>query len=414
MTGIPSNAVYRCLDSTFTAQEDTFPVRVIERQPKKDHDLGRFLSFAHRVIADGNLILIDRPSLLPPDVLVTMSRLGPGVLIDSIGRCSGISPSTAFPNHRAQQFPIILGPHEAIRLVYAATITADQPSVVIYRALLPVSDFSAYRHLWDNDDDNEPPDVVIVRSMWDTETLSAFGAGQSLGQWHNKCFLHGDTHLGNFYSQGLQPALAGDLDNSRVLVRPPTAEECATDLLGFLATAKPRQWRAFRCGYYFQRRRDGLKVIALIQLGRSEYLHALGRGWTIELRDDGWGSNIGTDDAKALALLDQVLTNRAETRSEELYTMVAVRCYLLYVNGRPQEGFAEAQRAIDIAASISDTLLVQLCMAIAQWQHDFSAPDAARAILRRVMEVRRSGVSPAVAKSVEVFSDDLGVSIDGW
>jgi len=201
-----------------------------------------------------------------------------------------------------------VGLHEAIRYVYLAA--SDKGGMEqIYRSIQVRYDYSQYRHLWTNVDDDEPPDVVVTRGMWDNDVLIAWGAGQSLGKIHVLQALHGDAHLDNFYQQGLDPALAGDLDDARMLCRPLTTAECASDLVPLLATIDPARWRAFRLGYYYARQLDGLKVIALIQLGMDRYLSAIQSGWRLQGRNDHWGSYLGTNDEEALRLLDGVLVS---------------------------------------------------------------------------------------------------------
>jgi hypothetical protein len=370
-----------------------------ERRPRQDHYISDFLAVVRGTIAAGNLVLISRRSQVPTAEHDWGQFLGES-LVDSIGNCSGLSlaPNPGPLDYNHIQLPMILGQDETVRYVYIAGLSeeSEEGSREIYRSVRIITDFKDFQHLWKNVDDNEWEDVILSRSMWDHEITKAFGAGRVLGKLHGRVHgLHGDTHLENFVyypgvidAEGIGDDIRGiDWGEARLLLRPPTIEECATDMVGLLARAEPAQWRAFRLGYVEVRRVEGLKVIALIQLGKDYYRYAA--GWTLPTGNEGWGSNIGIDNERALILLDQAIAARPDVPREERYVKIVVRCKLLYELGRLDEGMAEAQNALKLAASISDLEFAKLGIAIADWQLNSFNADAAASVMQRVLDLDR-------------------------
>ncbi|MEO0683612.1 MAG: hypothetical protein AAFY76_00845 [Cyanobacteria bacterium J06649_11] len=111
------------------------------------------------------------------------------------------------------------------------------------------SDFSKFENLW-KDNNYHLLDESRIEESELRSIIIAYKVGGLLGEIHKNNMLHTDAHPGNFVvNEEELEVFAIDVDGFEILLRPPTAVECASDFLLLLPYQTPHTWAALRSGY---------------------------------------------------------------------------------------------------------------------------------------------------------------------
>lgn len=387
----PRSSVYIAAEEELRVGNATYVTLRMSRRPRQEHDLYEFLRFARALTLEGQCLYFDHPSQLPTLINKGIGGRVPDFytmpcIVHSIGNRTGLKLGNEATGSR-DVFPFIIGPHETIRYIYSSLPSRLQTTYSLEKALPVRENYQSLSHLWMNVGNCESPDTALARCLWDPDVHDAFTMGNAMGDLHNRNLRHTDAHRSNFISnEAMGRAAAIDLDDGelKLLCRPATVEECATDLAPFLLSCEPPEWRVFRLGYRQYRHQEGVKVIAFIQLGPN-YLEAVRAGWNVPRQNDLWGSQVGRDDTKALHLLDKVISDRRYAPTEERMVLLKARSLLLHRVGRADEGFEVAKVALDVAARISLQSFAKYALHLAELQLHCSARDSAKVVLASVL-----------------------------
>ena len=243
------------------------------------HNLQALIALARETIELESIVLIEHPPEHyfegeNPSYPRLSQYFSSSALADSIGECASL-PITPYQDPIGDVehilFPCLYGRVAQIRRV-ASWLPQDMQSRV-WSALRISRSFERYKSLWTGQDNSESMTETIIRAAEESAGLDAYSIGRGLAAVHSSCCLHADAHRRNFVPDGWERARILDLKTFRVLYRPPTPAECATDVGPLMDYFSPQEWRQFRFGYLHECKMhdkvDGRLVLGLIEYGRE-------------------------------------------------------------------------------------------------------------------------------------------------